>query len=121
MKPITLGELVEFVLVNRKGNAFKDYSEEVIAASLKRGADNGLMFYTATDGLVDGVILLHHDTANNVIWVHDILTTTHKAFKLIVGLYKTKFNGMKIAGLRHGKPMHYNSERLYRLVTKGEQ
>jgi len=34
---VTLKELVEYVLKNRKGNAFKDYNEHTIASCILRG------------------------------------------------------------------------------------
>lgn len=73
---ITLGQLVKFILANRKGKAFKDYSEQTIAFQLIEASRNNALLYDVNEvGNPCGIIVCERDDTNKILHVHDILIT----------------------------------------------
>lgn len=121
----TLGELVEFVIANRKGKAFIDYSEPEIANLILQSSEEGGLFYlTNNDNKVCGIVLATIDSNLHTFFVNDILTTDKDAFKRFIVAFKDKFSNFNIRGERRrgkeGTPrlINYNTQRLVNLILK---
>lgn len=121
MREVTLGELVNYVLQNRKGDAFKDYQEHQIAGGIKRAAEDGTMLYACRDdNSVCGIVTAFNNKATKTMHIHDILTTERWALRAFVGIFKKRFPEHTLAGLRSGKLMTYNTNKLCSKIMKGE-
>jgi len=117
---VTLGTLVEFVLQNRKGNAFKDYHESTIASGIKRAADDGTMLYACEDdGSVVGVIIAFDEPETKTMHVHDFLAIKPWVFRLFLTTFRQRWSEHELTGLRRGKLMKYNTNKLVSKVVKG--
>lgn len=71
-----LSEIVDWIIKNRKGNAFKDYSKEKIECELYESIFF-CIFRLALDhdGNIIGVVCGNRDINKKQIYVHDILST----------------------------------------------
>jgi len=118
---LTLGELVQFVLANRTAKAFFAYDESTIASSILRAAQAGTLLYAKrVDGTPCGVVTAYADDKNKLMHIHDILTTEPWVLKSFVKEFRRRWPDYSLAGLRFGEQVYYNTNRLCRLVMKGE-
>lgn len=120
-KHMTLGQLVKFVLNNRRGKAFTGYSEHCIASGILRAARDGTMLYAISDKTNEpcGVVTAYADRDNKLMYVHDILTTEPWVLKTFVVEFSRRWPGYTIFGLRYGKEKRYNTGRLVNHFVKG--
>lgn len=106
---VTLGELVDYVLKNRKGNAFRNYDEHTIASGIKRAADSRTLLYSCRDdGSLCGIIVCVEDESAKTMNVQDLLTTERWVLPKFVLYFREHFPGYKLAALRRDKPVIYN-------------
>lgn len=118
----TLGDLVEFVLANRRGNAFKDYTENQIAEELFTGCNTGVVFY-CVNATHDGIIGVVSGLANpkaRTLHICNLLTTEKWAMKRFIEIYREKFTGYALTARRYGIEVEYNTEKLYNKLMKGK-
>ena len=117
---VTLGQLVKFVLDNRRGNAFKGYSEEVIASGIKRAADDGTLRYCCDeDGSIVGVVTGYVDPEKRIYHVHDIVTNKDWALPALVKAFCDGWPGFEMTACRKGKLVYYNTKKLCTKLMKG--
>lgn len=120
MRTVTLGELVKYVLENRKDNAFKDYEEHVIASGIKVASDLGTLLYACRDdGSVCGIIVCREDKENKKMYVTDVLTTERWVLPKFVQYFLAKYAGYTLTAKRNGEYVEYNTPRLCRSLLKG--
>lgn len=113
MAQVTLGEMVKFVLDNRKGNAFVDYSEELIANAINEAAKNNTMLYCLTeDGKICGLILARADDENKIMHVDDCLTKEKWCLKSFVNEFRKRWPNYKLTAARRKKFIEYNTTKL---------
>ena len=113
-KQVTLGELVLYVLNNRKGNAFLNYPEHAIAGNILKASNDGTMLYAVNDnGEICGVVVGFNDVPNNLMYVNDILTTERWVLPKFIRQFKNMFPNHKLVGSSIGTGyLFYNTERL---------
>lgn len=120
-KPVTLGQLVEYVLKYRKGNAFKDHLEHQIASGIKLASDSGTMLYCCRDdGTVCGIITCFEDAKNKVMYVNDALTTQKWVLSRFVTYFKHTYPDYILAARRKGNQVVYEkTDKLCNRLMKG--
>jgi len=120
MRTATLGELVKWVMDNRKGNAFKDYEERVIASGIKLASDLGTLLYMCRDdGSLCGIIVCREDQKNRLMYVVDLLTTERWVLPMFVKYFVTNYPEYTLTALRDSKPVTYDTKRLCHKLLKG--
>ena len=106
-----VGDLVKYVLENRKGYAFKGYSEVTIAHGIVLALISNTLLYAINDkGKICGVAVGR--IVNRTMQVDDILTTERWAFRSFVIKYKQLWPTLPITGYRGGKLVEYNTPNL---------
>ena len=122
---VTLGELVKFVLENRRGKAFLGYPEIDIACNIKWSAEEGTMLYATDDQQkLCGIVVASKIDGSNVLFIRDILTTQKWVFKVFVKQLKEMFPGYTLRAQRYlgedekPKIVNYKTDRLIELVLK---
>lgn len=86
---VTLGQLVEFVLKNRRGKAFFNYTEPHIAYDIYHASQEGTMLYAVNDdGKLCGIVVASKVEEMRMMYVKDILTTEPWAIKRFVKMFK---------------------------------
>lgn len=99
---VTLGDLVLYVLNNRRGNAFKDYSEHDIASNILQAVNNnGILHYAVNDnGTICGIVVASRDEEAKKIFVDDILTTEDWVFKKFIEILRDNYSKYRIHAQR---------------------
>jgi hypothetical protein len=104
MKDITIGELVSFIKKNRRGNAFKDYSDDRIVQQILHGIKHATMCYSVDkNNNLTGVACGRKDDVKKVFFVDDVLTTTHSAVKDLLAMFLKFYPDYTLTGIRHAK------------------
>lgn len=125
----TLGDLVQYVMLNRRGKAFTGWTEEQVAWELKTAAEEATMQYAMNqkDEIV-GIVLAMKSDSEAILYVKAVLTTEKWAMKQFVETFKQRFPNFQLRACRwkgSGKTernfVKYNTERLVHLfLKKGE-
>lgn len=107
----TVANLVDYVMLNRRGKAFVDWMPSHIADEFVAAAERRLLIYVESNGVIDGVA---HGIrySNGDVFVTNILTTKKGALQQILRRFKQLYPKAKLEARRHGKLKHYNTPRL---------
>jgi len=117
----TLGELIEYVLRNRKGNAFKGEDERTIARNIVHAScDDALLYYLDKEDNICGIVIAVEDNKNKIMFIQNILTTNERAIVEFIKIFKQKWPAHTIMAHRKGKPMTYNTTKLINRLTPKE-
>ena len=108
---LTLKELVDYCLINRKNKVFRGYSEEEIAIGILNASNKGTLLYCVNErceltGIVIGEIV------EDKMHVRNILTTDRNAIKAFVKEFKTLWPNLTLTAIRKGFPVTYNTTKL---------
>jgi hypothetical protein len=103
--------LTEWILENRRGDAFKGFSEELIRETLEKANAEDCLFYTCdTDGKIKGVLVARH-----IIHISHVLTVKPKAIHQLVSiLLKVYRDSCIIQAFRKGSVKIYKRATLLR-------
>lgn len=111
---MTLRELVDFVIANRRGKAFENWTPIQIAEAFIQGIeDRTLLFAMENDTLV-GVV--HCERFGCVMYVHNILATKSGVLRQFVQRFKELYPQCRLEAHRHGRRKIYNTERFKQKV-----
>lgn len=98
---VTLGELVNFVLANRRGKAFAGYPEELIASSILDAANERTLYYSKSDdGAVNGIVVATKVEESKLMFIHDILTTESGVLGRFVAKFRKEFPSYRLRAWR---------------------
>jgi len=112
-KPKTIGMLAEWIMANRKGDAFKDDTLSSLVCGLEEDASYGNMLYVLDDDVhFIGVVTFIPDRANRLLFVKNILVTKTAALVIFAQHFKRMFDGYTIMGNQNNKEVMYNTHRL---------
>ena len=119
-KMVTLGELVKFVLENRKGNAFRDYAELAIASGIKDASEQGTLLYALdkSDQLC-GIIVCTEDRKNQLMHVNNFLATQSWVLYSFIKNFIQNWPDFTLTAKRKNKVIHYDTKKLYNKIMKG--
>lgn len=117
---VTLGEMIQFVLIHRRGNAFKHYTEREIANSIWWSAEGKSLRYACNgEGKLVGICTSFDDKEHSTLHIHDVLTIESWVFRVLIKSFRDSYPGYSLTGLRDGKLVRYNTPRFVSLVLKG--
>ena len=117
---VTLGQLVQYVLKNRRGKAFFNYTEEHVAYEIYEAAKEGTMLYAVDErGEICGIVVASKVEEMQMMFIKDILTTKAWAIKRFVEIFKKgwpdyRLRAQRWRGTDKNKPelVDYKTERL---------
>jgi len=122
MKQPTIQEAIDFILKNRKGNAFKGYSEDTIAQLLSETADTSTILTASNDNEeIVGVVCAIPYPRFKKLYIHDILTTEKWVLPEFVSYFLTNFSGWSLEAQRRNKIVEYNTMKLTDKLLKKEK
>jgi hypothetical protein len=101
MSPANRKILVDWIIANRRGMAFKDYPFAKIDTLVQESANEDLLCISYKEGKLNGIVCGTR-TAHG-IWIHDILTTERGVMKKFLQFYVGKFGQTPILGEAHGR------------------
>ena len=109
----TIGQTVEYILANRRGNAFKDLTYTQIAAEIIDAvARKEMLFATNECGALIGIVVAITHPMERVVMVCDILCTERWVMQLFVAQFRELYPGWRIEAQRRGRHRRYDTERL---------
>lgn len=119
--PVSVQELVEWIITNRKGSAFKGDTEfELMAGVQEDIANHNLLFVLDSNDKLIGVTTFIIDHENGVLFVKNILITQYSALAIFAQHFKDHFQGFGICANRNNEEIMYNTSRLINhLMMKG--
>lgn len=123
----TLGELVQFVLANRKGKAFIGFTEEQIASEILQAAEENTMHYVIdNDKNICGIVIASKVEEMKMMFIKNIITTKPFAIKYFVQRFKELFPEYRLRAQRWHGPnksrcdlVDYNTNKLCDKLMKG--
>jgi len=111
----TLDDLVEWILVNRKGNAFsvnKGWEKEQIASSIVFAFQSNTLLYCTENNEFVGVVVGTKLNGTDTIVVQNILVTKRGVLKKFVQAFQSMYPGCDLRAKRKGKLVNYNTTKL---------
>jgi len=108
MNTPTVGQLIDFVMLNRKDKCFHDYSKEEVAGMIIQALSNNLLYY-ATDSLgnISGMILAKQED-EKTLWIEENLAITLSNLKAFAIKAKEQFPNYSFEGFKCRKSRKYN-------------
>lgn len=113
---ITIQNLVDWIVANRKGDAFKNYPHNKIANEIQNAMSHNVFLMTwDEEGALTGVVCGERCDDGHYIVIHDILLSKHGLLKKFMQHYLSLYKGWKLVAKRNGKlTTYYNPEKLER-------
>lgn len=106
---ITFNECIEYVLANRKGNAFRDFTREDIYATIQASAQAGAFCYVVHNDKIVGLVTGVPHEAIQQLHITQILTTHKGALREMVSEFRARFPGWTLSGTRKGSLSNYGA------------
>ena len=101
-------QIADWILANRRGKAFLDYSREQIINELANSVINNSGLVSTNDrGVIDGVVTCKIDREKKLCYVQNILAN-HTVMKRMLQYFNETFPSYHLYGIRHGKEKHFN-------------
>lgn len=94
---ITLEQLEQWILSNRRDNAFK-YNLDKLLLELTTCLDSNSILCVTENSQLVGVACWHEDCLRKLIHVYDILTTEKGVIKKMFHYFNTRYPGYSIEG-----------------------
>lgn len=99
MNPKPLKEIVDWIIANRKGKAFKDYSKEKIESEIYESIFFCIFLIAIDeDNNITGVVCGDRDINKKQIFIHDILTTKKGTIELFIKECYSRFPNYTLYG-----------------------
>ena len=109
----TIKELVDFVMNHRKGKAFEDWTPIELATCFVEDVEQRELFYsTDNNGLINGIVHVHINRNNKIIFVRNILTTSRGVLKSFIKRFAEWYPTYKLEARRHDRFVAYDTNRL---------
>lgn len=109
ISPIVVGHVVAWVVKNRRGAAFKDYTRNKIYAEVMESIESEVFRYTFDDKGLTGVVCGVKDDDKKHIYIYDILTTSKGALKALLKTANQSFPNYEIFGKVRSRKRHFKS------------
>lgn len=103
---MTLGDAVKFIMDNRSGDAFKDFTEEQIAETLERTMAEGWLPWAEEEGKLVGIACCF--MVSGKLDVDNIIATKPWVVKRFARQANELFPGIEFTANRHGKLHTYD-------------
>lgn len=110
---MTVGDLLDFVLLNKGKTTFVGYSDLQIAKMIKDGLENFSIWYAHENNNITGMILVEFRTHDGVMDITENLAMTLSNLKAFARRARKEFPQYRIEAMRHGSKRIFNTEKLY--------
>ena len=109
---ITIGQMADWILENRRNKVFKDQTKEQIAIALADGIAENTLLYEAVEDKILGVILAVKMEDKKIIFVVENLATNLRTLGNFLRRMIEMYPGYNIEGIRHGKIHKFATDKL---------
>lgn len=98
-----LKKLVDWVLANRRGMAFKDYAPNKIANEIRHAIKQDVFVLSLEDGSINGIACGEKNEVEHYIFIHDVLTLRPGLVKKFILYCDTLHPSFPIYGKAHDR------------------
>lgn len=100
---------VQFILENRKGKVFRDWTQDQIAMCLNEAIEAKALAlsFSVEDG-IDGICTGKPDHERRILRVTHLLVGGREALRHILAFYRQRFSGWTITAKRRGREVIYS-------------
>ncbi len=110
---ITIAQLIDYIVANRKKGAFCNYTRDQIYTLIEKAIECGGMVYATNDlDELNGVVCAIAYPDKQELFVHDILTTDKHVIRQFIAYFVTNFEGWKLQGMKRGRLLYYDTPKL---------
>jgi len=114
---INVLQLTQWILTNRRGNAFKGYDTRKILEELCKCTDEESILCVTQGQEIVGIVCAKRDDIKRTLYVWDILTKGRGVIKQMVKYFMEKFPGYTLQGKAHGRARQFTDiEKLFRRI-----
>lgn len=119
MNEHNIGCLAEWIMLHRRGGAFKDNTLDQIVAGLAVDIEENNLLYVFDDDLCDfnGLVTLIADREHKILFVKNLIITRHSALVVFMRYFNEHFLGYMISANRKDIEVEYNVNRLFHLLN----
>ena len=105
-----IADVLEWIKANRKGNAFKDYTDQRIVVLVYHSIYDNCFAYSLDDkGVFTGVVCGTKNATSKTVWIHDILTIKRGIVKKFMKQFNDTYPDWKIVGMCRGRLRKFNN------------
>lgn len=116
---ITYEQIADWVLANRSGNAFLNYSKPEIVAELLDRVDYDLVWYHASDNQINGIVTADEVYVDGkpVIYVRNAIAKHKHVLYDFLARYVSTYRNLPLRYMHRGKERTINPARAIRELT----
>lgn len=114
---ISVSDIVEWIVLHRKNNAFKDYTQDKIALHLAECNKNDTLCIVTDGDTIVGVATAAYEV-DGYMRIINIIATNKKALLRLMNYYIARWPNTPIIGRVRNRIRHFNSpEKLLRRLS----
>ena len=117
-KTITVQDIVNFILENKKDKVFINQTLDEIVLQVYKGVEDETIFYsTDEDGKVNGMVLAELRPDEGVLFITENLAMSLKTLKNMATTFGPRFKGYRLEWLKHGIYKQHNTDKVYKKLS----
>ncbi len=105
----TVGDLVKYILENRRGKVFQGYNEETVHWCVSNGITNKTLVYSSDGPTITGVLYATLRPVRKSLFVWHILTTKPKVMNQLILQLATLWPNHTAEAERHDRLVQYTN------------
>lgn len=109
LEPKATAVIINWIIANRRGAAFKGYSRNKIYSEILESVENNVFRYTFDDKGYTGVVCGTKDDNKKHIYIYDILTTTKGALRTLLKSASRDYPDYELFGKVRARARHFKS------------
>lgn len=103
MNEETIKKMTDWILSNRRGDAFKGYPPNKISNLIKHSLEQNVFVVSVEDGKMNGIACGERHEKEHYIFIHDVLTTKPGIVRKFIEYCLSLYPDYPIYGMAHGR------------------
>lgn len=112
-KPITLGDLYEFIQTHKGTKTFVNMSDKEIVDDILLAITNKTLYYHTVNGKIVGMILATIDREHGILYINQNLAMNLNILKLFAKKAKQDFAGFNLQWRKNNILKMHNTDKVY--------
>lgn len=114
---MNVGELTEWILENREGNAFLDWTERDIIQGINYAIHAGTLLYALENGHLQGVMVMA-TLKDKELFIEAAVTTKKGVLVKFAQAILERFPGYRVTAKRNGRIIQYDMHKVVNLLKE---
>ena len=120
---ITFSDMADWIMMNRTGNAFLNYTKPEIVEEIMARIDYDLVWFYALSphGMIDGIVTADQVDEDDkpIIYVRNAIIRSRRAMRAFLERYEETYNGIPMRYMHRSKEFTINPKRILTLQSYG--